>query len=269
MEVPSIVLETRDLSRHFGGLKAVEGVNLNIQEGQLHSIIGPNGAGKTTLFNLLSGTLSPTRGAILFRGQDITNLPPHRVAHLGLGRSFQITNIFPNLTVLENARLAAQSLGKDNFRLLTPAGRYLEYEEKAYAALEETGLAAMAQAPALSLPHGDKRKLELALLVAQDLRVWLLDEPAAGLATAQVPEFMALVDRARKSGNKTVVLVEHNMNIVMSLSDRISVMHQGQLLAEGAPREIADNKQVQKAYLGELYDLHEAVDQAEWTAANG
>ena len=126
----------------------------------------------------------------------------------------------------------------------------------------------MAQAPALSLPHGDKRKLELALLLAQDLHVWLLDEPAAGLATAQVPEFMALVNRARKSGNKTVVLVEHNMNIVMSLSERISVMHHGQLLAEGAPREIANNKQVQKAYLGELYDLDEVMDKAEG-ASNG
>lgn len=256
----TIILETQDLSRHFGGLQAVEAVDLQIREGQLHSIIGPNGAGKTTLFNLLSGTLAPTRGRILFRGQDITNLPPYRVAHLGLGRSFQITNIFPNLTVLENARLAAQSLGGDNFRLLTPATRFHSYEERAYAALEETGLADMAHVPALNLPHGDKRKLELALLVAQDLQVWLLDEPAAGLAAAQVPEFMALVDRARRSGNKTVVLVEHNMSIVMSLSDRITVMHHGRLLAEGAPREIAQNERVQKAYLGELYDLSDIVD---------
>jgi branched-chain amino acid transport system ATP-binding protein len=269
MSSDTIILETRDLSRHFGGLKAVEGVNLQVREGRLHSIIGPNGAGKTTLFNLLSGTLRPTRGQILLRGEDITNLPPHRAAHLGLGRSFQITNIFPTLTVLENARLAAQSLGNDNFRLLAPAGRFHQYEEKAYAALEETGLAAAAHTPALNLPHGDKRKLELALLLAQDLSVWLLDEPAAGLATAQVPEFMALVDRARRSGNKTVVLVEHNMNIVMSLSDRISVMHQGRLLAEGSPREIAGDESVQKAYLGELYDLGEVLDQAERAAANG
>lgn len=269
MSSGAVILETHDLSKQFGGLKAVEGVDLQIREGDLHSIIGPNGAGKTTLFNLLSGVLKPTRGRILLQGQDITNLPPHRAAHLGLGRSFQITNIFPSLTVLENVRLAAQSLGKDNFRLLTPAQRYRQYEEQAYAALEVTGLTATALTPALNLPHGDKRKLELAILVAQDLRVWLLDEPAAGLAAAQVPEFMTLVDQARRSGNKTVVLVEHNMNIVMSLSDRISVMHHGQLLAEGAPREIANNALVQQAYLGELYDLSDALERGEQAAANG
>jgi branched-chain amino acid transport system ATP-binding protein len=257
MSNQAVILETRDLSRHFGGLKAVEGVDLKIREGQLHAIIGPNGAGKTTFFNLLSGTLPPTRGQILLRGQDITHVPPHRTAHLGIGRSYQITNIFPTLTVLENVRLAAQSRGSDNFRLLSPADRFRQYEEKAYAALEETGLTQVAPLPASSLPHGDKRKLELAILLAQDLAIWLLDEPAAGLAAEQVPEFMALVDRVRKAGNKTVVLVEHNMNIVMSLSERISVMHQGKLLAEGTPREIAANETVQKAYLGEMYDWGE------------
>ncbi len=264
----AVILETRNLSRYFGGLKAVDGVNLQIHEGQLHSIIGPNGAGKTTLFNLLSGVLPPTQGQILLHGREITNHPTHKIAHLGIGRTYQITNIFPNLTVLENARLAAQALGGDNFRLLAPAGRFRAYEERAYHALEETGLAKAAHAPAASLPHGDKRKLELAILLAQELSIWLLDEPAAGLATEQVPEFMALVDRSRKAGNKTVVLVEHNMNIVMSLSDRISVMHQGQLLAEGTPREIAANTAVQKAYLGELYDLNEMMDQAEQVAAH-
>lgn len=249
----AIILETHDLSRHFGGLRAVEGVTLKIRAGHLHSIIGPNGAGKTTLFNLLSGLLKPTRGQVLLNGQDITPLPPHRIAHLGLGRSYQITNIFPTLTVLENVRLAAQALGPDNFRLFTPASNFKRYEEKARAALEETGLARAAAVPALSLPHGDKRKLELAILLAQDPSLLLLDEPTSGLAGELVPEFMSLVDRIRRSGNKTVVLVEHNMNIVMSLSDRISVMHQGQLLAEGGPAEIAADPIVQKAYLGELY----------------
>ena len=257
MTEPAFILETFDLSRHFGGLRAVDGVNLRVREGHLHSIIGPNGAGKTTLFNLLTGSLPPTRGRIHLRGQDITNQPPHRAARLGLGRSYQITNVFPTLTVLENARLAAQALGNDNFRLLTPARNLARYEDRARAALEETGLTQAAHLPALSLAHGDKRKLELAILLAQDLSVWLLDEPAAGLATEQVPEFMALVDRARKEGNKTVVLVEHNMNVVMSLSDRITVMHGGELLAEGTPAEIAANEAVRKAYLGELYDLSE------------
>lgn len=249
-----VILETRDLSRYFGGLHAVEGVNLAVRAGHLHSIIGPNGAGKTTLFNLLSGALKPTRGHVLLNGQDITPFPPHRIAHLGLGRSYQITNIFPTLTVFENVRLAAQALGGDNFRLFSPVAGFKRYEEEAFAALEETGLARAASLPALSLPHGDKRRLELAILLAQDPSILLLDEPTSGLAGELVPEFMSLVDRIRRQGGKTVVLVEHNMNIVMSLSDRISVMHQGQILAEGSPAEISANPAVQQAYLGELYD---------------
>ncbi|MEW5988198.1 MAG: ABC transporter ATP-binding protein [Chloroflexota bacterium] len=258
MSDEAIILETRDLTRHFGGLKAVEGVHLQIRAGHLHSIIGPNGAGKTTLFNMLSGALKPTRGRVLVRGQDVTDQPPHRTAHLGIGRSYQITNVFPGLTVLENVRLAAQALGQDNFKVFTPAGRFTRYLDKARAALDETGLLRVATSPAFALPQGDKRKLELAILLAQDLDIWLLDEPTSGLATEQVPGFMALVDRVRKAGGKTVVLVEHNMNVVMSLSDRISVMHQGRLLAEGTPAEIAADPMVQKAYLGELYDLSPA-----------
>jgi branched-chain amino acid transport system ATP-binding protein len=252
-ESQDIVLETRNLSRHFGGLKAVDGVNLQVRAGDFHSIIGPNGAGKTTLFNLLCGVLPPSGGQIFLRGQEITGAPPHRLAHLGVGRSYQITNIFPTLTVLENVRLAAQALGKDNFRLMTPVSRFPQYEERAYQALELAGLLPAASVPALNLPHGDKRKLELAILLAQDLDIWLLDEPTAGLASELVPEFMDLVNRTRRIGNKTVVLVEHNMSIVMKLSDRISVMHQGRLLAEGSPKEIAANETVRKAYLGELF----------------
>jgi len=249
-----VILETHDLSRYFGGLKAVDGVNLKVHAGHLHSIIGPNGAGKTTLFNLLSGAMKPTRGRVFLRGHDITDAPPHRSAHLGLSRSYQITNIFPNLSVLENVRLAAQALGPDNFKLFTAVERFDQYQEKAHEALAETGLAPMAAVPARDLPHGDKRRLELALLIAQDLDLWLLDEPTAGLASEQVPRFMGLLDRLRKAGQKTVVLVEHNMSVVMSLSDRISVMHYGQLLAEGKPAEIAADPMVRKAYLGELYN---------------
>ncbi|MFZ0544914.1 MAG: ABC transporter ATP-binding protein [Candidatus Promineifilaceae bacterium] len=248
-----VILETQDLSRHFGGLKAVDGVFLNVYGGHLHSVIGPNGAGKTTLFNLLSGALKPTRGRILLRGQDITDIPPYRTAHLGLGRSYQITNIFPNLTVFENVRLAAQALGSDNFKLFSRVSAFRRYEETAYQALEHTQLLDSASHPARTLPHGDKRRLELAILVAQDLDIWLLDEPTAGLASEQVPAFMELLNEVRQMGGKTVLLVEHNMNVVMSLSDRISVMHLGQLLAEGTPAEIAANPAVQKAYLGELY----------------
>jgi branched-chain amino acid transport system ATP-binding protein len=256
---PSI-LETRDLCRYFGGLKAVDGVSMKVQRGHLHAIIGPNGAGKTTFFNLLSSVLKPTGGRIFLRGEDITDLPTHRIARLGMGRSYQITNIFPNLTVLENVRLAAQALGSDNFKLLVGAGRFRRYLEKAEAALEQTGLTARAATPGASLPHGDKRKLELAILLAQDPEVLLLDEPTSGLASEQVPEFMDQIDSIRKATNKTIVLVEHNMNVVMSKSDRISVMHYGQLLAEGTPAEIAANPTVQQAYLGEMYgDLMEAA----------
>jgi branched-chain amino acid transport system ATP-binding protein len=248
-----MILETQNLSRYFGGLKAVDGVTLSIQEGELHAIIGPNGAGKTTLFNLLSGTLPPTNGRIFLRGQDITGLPPHKLAHLGIGRSYQVTNIFPGLSVLENVRLAAQAKGRDNFRLFTAVSRLPAYERRAQEALERVGLHAASLLPALALPHGDKRKLELAILLAQNADIWLMDEPTAGLAAELVPGFMALVDEVRRDGRKTVLLVEHNMSIVMSLSDRITVMHQGQILAQGTPGEIASNSAVQQAYLGELF----------------
>ncbi len=252
-----MILETRDLSRYFGGLKAVEGVNLSITEGHLHSVIGPNGAGKTTLFNLLTGVLKPTHGQIFLRGTDITRSPIHRRAHMGMGRSFQVTNIFPTQTVRENVRLAAQALGNHNFTWWRPASAFRQYEEQADHALAETGLAPVATTPAAALAHGDKRRLELAMLVAQDVDLWLLDEPTAGLATELVPEFMALVKRVQQAGQKTVLLVEHNMNVVMSLSDRVTVMHYGELLAEGTPAEIAANREVQTAYLGELYGDYE------------
>lgn len=254
-ETRSVILETKDLSRHFGGLKAVEGVDLRIRSGDLHSVIGPNGAGKTTLFNLLSGSMPPTRGQIFLRGENITGIASHQLAHMGVGRSYQITNIFPSLTVFENVRLSAQSLGQDNFKLLTAATEFNTYEDKAHEVLEETGLTGDATTQAGNLTHGDKRKLELAILLAQDLDIWLLDEPTSGLASEQVPQFMALIDRMRKEADKTVVLVEHKMDVVMSLSDRISVMHQGQLLAEGTPDEIRNDADVRKAYLGELLDI--------------
>jgi branched-chain amino acid transport system ATP-binding protein len=246
-----IVLETRDLSRHFGGLRAVDGVSVQVQAGALHSIIGPNGAGKTTLFNLISGTIKPTRGQVLLRGRDITGTPLHRMAHLGVGRSFQITNLFPNLTVLENARLAAQAQGGDSLKLWVTAGRFRRYEERARQALAQVGLADRADAPAAALPHGDKRRLELAILLAADPQVLLLDEPTAGMASEQVPLLLDIIRSVREATGKTILLVEHNMGIVMNVSDRITVMHQGQVLAEGTPGEIRASPAVQQAYLGE------------------
>ena len=249
--MPDIILEARELAKHFGGLHAVDGVNLQVQAGALHSIIGPNGAGKTTLFNLLSGYLQPTHGQVIFNGRDITGVPLHRIAHLGLGRSFQITNVFPNLTVLENVRLAAQAIGRDNLKMWQPSDAFKSYLDRAYAAIEQAGLKGKEALPASVLPHGDKRKLELAIILAADPKVLLLDEPTAGMASEQVPQLMAVIQGIRERGGKTIVLVEHNMNIVMRVSDRITVMHQGRVLAEGAPSEIAANEAVQTAYLGE------------------
>jgi branched-chain amino acid transport system ATP-binding protein len=248
------ILATRALRREFGALVAVDDVTMEIEEGALHSIIGPNGAGKTTFFNLVSGTLRPTAGRVFHRGEDITDLPAHRTIHRGIGRSFQITNIFPLLTVFENVRLACQAMGHDSFRLLRSHTRFADYVLRTQEVLELVGLTDRAAQPARTLPHGDQRKLELGMILAPDPEVLMLDEPTAGMAAEQVPELMALVDRIKQAGHKTVVLVEHNMNVVMNVSDRITVMHQGRLLAEGTPGEIASNERVQTAYLGELYD---------------
>ncbi len=248
-----IILEAQSLRKSFGALVAVQDVSLRVCGGALHSIIGPNGAGKTTLFNLLSGVAKPTAGRVIFRGRDITSLPAHRIAHLGIGRSYQITNVFPNLTVLENARLAAQAMGKDSFNLFVPVSRLTGYERRAWQVLELVGLKDRGHALASTLPHGDKRKLELGILLASDPEVLLLDEPTAGMASEQVPHLMALIADIRKSGNKTILLVEHNMDVVMNVSDSITVMHYGEVLAEGTPAQIAANEKVQKAYLGELY----------------
>ena len=249
----NIILQADHLRKDFDGLVAVEDVSLRVRAGSLHSIIGPNGAGKTTLFNLLSGVFKPTAGRVFFRERDITPLPPHRIAHLGIGRSFQITNVFPNLTVFENVRLAAQAMGRDSLNLIAPAMHFRDYAARARAVLARVGLVDKADALASTLAHGDKRKLEIGILLASDPQVLLLDEPTAGMASEQVPQLMSLIAEIRKAGDKTILLVEHNMDVVMNVSDAITVMHYGQVLAEGTPAQIAANEQVQKAYLGELY----------------
>ena len=253
MSESEIILEARNLRKEFGGLVAVNDVSLRIERGITHSIIGPNGAGKTTLFNLLSGIYPPTRGKVIFNGEDITNAPLHRRAHLGLGRSFQITNIFPDLTVFENVRLAAQAMSGVNFHFWRRADSYPAFIERAHEVLNTVGLKEDITLPANALPHGGKRKLELAILLAPDPDVLLLDEPTAGMAAEQVPELMATIDTIRRESGKTIIMVEHNMSVVMNSSDRITVMHLGALLAEGTPEEIATNQTVQSVYLGELY----------------
>lgn len=249
---PRIVLETRNLRKEFDGLVAVADVSLRVREGELHAIIGPNGAGKTTLFNLISGVLPPTAGKVFLRGQDITGLPPHQIARRGIGRSFQITNLFPNLTVLESVRLAAQAHGRQSLHFWAHYRRYREYEERALEIIHQVGLTGREYVLARALPHGDQRKLEIALLLATGPDVLLLDEPTAGMASGEIPMLMDLIRRLREEGGRTILLVEHKMDVVMNLSDRITVMHQGYILAEGTPAEISADERVQRAYLGEL-----------------
>ena len=253
---PEIILETSNLRKEFGALVAVADVSIKVKKNSLHAIIGPNGAGKTTFFNLLSGNIEPTSGDVLFKGKNITHQPVHKTIHYGIGRSFQITNIFPNLTVFENIRLASQALGKDNFKLFQKSTSFKAYQSRTWEVIERVGLKDRATTLAKTLPHGDQRKLELGMILAPDPEVLLLDEPTAGMAAEQVPELIALIQEIQQAGDKTVMLVEHNMNVVMSVSDAITVMHQGAVLAEGTPAEIAANEEVQTAYLGGLYELN-------------
>jgi len=247
------ILEARNLRKEFGGLVAVDDVSIRIRPLSLHSIIGPNGAGKTTLFNLLSGTMDPTHGHVYLKGREITRLASYKLVRLGLGRSFQITNTFPHLTVLENIRVAAQALGGDSLRLFRRHDAFEAYFDRARAVIEQVGLAGREDMPASILPHGDERKLELGIMLAGDPEVLLLDEPTAGMSSDEVPGLLEIIHGIREGGNKTVVLVEHRMDVVMSISDVITVMHQGAILAEGSPEQIAADPQVQSAYLGALY----------------
>lgn len=251
--MPETILTVRHVRKAFGGLVAVDDISLDVVSGQVHSIIGPNGAGKTTLMNLLSGVYKPTSGTISYNGSDITHIPLHRRAYLGIGRSFQITNIFPHLTVLENVRLAAQALSRTSLQWLRSTASYHDIEEQARQALQTVGLSQLAASTATTLPHGGKRKLEIAILLAQRPRLLILDEPTAGMASHEVPELIHIIEAIRQQGAKTIIIVEHNMHLVMNVSDRITVMHLGKVLAEGTAAEIAANKTVQSAYLGELY----------------
>jgi len=243
------LLETRGLSKSFGALAAVDNVSLAVQPGTLHSIIGPNGAGKTTFFNLLTGTFAPTAGDIFFDQKRITGTPAHRVAHLGIARSFQRTNVFPALSLLDNVWVAAFARRPSWSGLLwRRAERYPELVERARQALADVGLAEKSHHLARAISHGEQRQLELAIALAASPRVLLLDEPAAGLSPEESRRMVSLVRTLK--GRYTIVLIEHKMDIIMSVSDRISVMHFGRLIAEGSPSEIQRNPEVRRAYLG-------------------
>jgi branched-chain amino acid transport system ATP-binding protein len=243
------LLETRNLSKSFGALTAVDGVSVKVEAGTLHSIIGPNGAGKTTLFNLLTGTFPPSSGSLLLDGSDITGTPAHRVAHLGLARSFQRTNVFPALSLLDNVWVAAFACSPSWAGLAwRPAAKFPDLKNRALRALADVGLAEKSARLAREISHGEQRQLELAIALAAAPRVLLLDEPAAGLSPEETRRMVSLV-RGLK-GRYTIVLIEHKIDIIMSVSDRVSVMHFGKLIAEGTPEEIQRNPEVRRAYLG-------------------
>ena len=243
------ILETKNLTKAFGALTAVDAVSMQIEAGSLHSIIGPNGAGKTTLFNLLTGTFAPTSGRIVLDGKDITGTPANRVAHLGLARSYQRTTVFPAFSLFDNVWVAAFATGKSwNGLMWKSANEFPDAAERARQSLRDVGLEGRSSQLAREISHGEQRQLELAIALAAAPRVLLLDEPAAGLSPEETRKMVALV-RALK-GRYTIVLIEHKMDIIMSVSDRISVMHFGSLIAEGTPGEIQKNPEVRRAYLG-------------------
>jgi len=245
------ILATRDLGLDIGGARIVADVSLEVRAGELVGIIGPNGAGKTTLFNLLSGTVRPTTGSVELDGKDVTRDPPHRRTQAGLGRSFQVSSVFPLLSVGENVRLAAEAKLGGTLNVVRRAARYRPALERAGDALGKVGLASRTAWPAGMLSHGDKRKLELAMLLAGDPRVILLDEPIAGVSVEDVDGLMEVIRSVHADEGRTVLMVEHRMEVVVGLAERIAVMHHGSLLAFDTPDRVMADETVQTAYLGE------------------
>jgi branched-chain amino acid transport system ATP-binding protein len=244
----SSLLETVHLSKKFGALAAVVNVNLKVARGTIHSVIGPNGAGKTTLFNLLTGFLKPSGGAIVFDGNEITGLPPHEISKRGISRSFQITSIFPELTVRENLRIALQSRTAMSYRFLKKIAGKDGLHEKSSAILAQIGLLEKEGLPARHLSHGEKRVLDIGIGVATSPELLLLDEPASGLVGDEILRVTNLVKQI--SSSVTVILVEHNIDVVLSISNRITVLSYGSVIAEGSPADIQSNSKVQEVYLG-------------------
>jgi branched-chain amino acid transport system ATP-binding protein len=242
------ILETEDLTKEFAGLIAVNGVSLRVERGTIHALIGPNGAGKTTCFNLLTKFLSPTRGRILFKGHDISALAPADVAQLGIVRSFQISAVFPHLSVLENVRIALQRKRGGSFDFWRSAGVLDKFNERAMELIADVGLASFADWTAVELPYGRKRALEIATTLALDPEMLLLDEPTAGMAHEDIDRISQLIKRV--AANRTVLMVEHNLSVVADLCDRITVLTRGRVLAEGDYKAVSANPEVREAYMG-------------------
>ena len=247
METPA-ALRTQGLTRRFGGLVALDAVSLEFRVGELHAVIGPNGAGKTTLINLLSGDLAPSGGSVTLQGRDVTGLSPQRISRLGVGRSFQRTNVFMNFTVFENCRLAAQSRLRSSFRFLRPAARYRELNEAARQVVDTVDLNSRSEMKASDLSHGERRQLEVAMTLATAPTVLLLDEPLAGMGADEAARMVELLRKL--APRHAMLLVEHDMDAVFALAATLTVMVNGTVLASGPPAEIRANAQVQEAYLG-------------------
>ncbi|MYZ49592.1 ABC transporter ATP-binding protein [Propylenella binzhouense] len=242
------ILAAEGIGKRFGGFRALSDVSVAFEPGSLTSIIGPNGAGKSTFFNVLSGAFPPSEGRVRYEGRDITGLPQHRFAHLGIAKSFQITNLFPQLSALENVRIAGQAM-RSRFDMWTKRETIAELLDRAEALLELVGLAARRHEIAENLAHGEQRSLEIAVALACDPRLLLLDEPTAGMSPEEARAMMDLILKLNEE--RTVVLVEHRMKLVMGISSRIIVLHHGQLLAEGSPDAIRSHDEVRRVYLGQ------------------
>jgi branched-chain amino acid transport system ATP-binding protein len=245
----SALLTVTNLRKSFGGVAATDGVNLSVEKGELHAIIGPNGAGKTTLITQLCGSQKPDSGKIAFNGQDITRLPAHRRAGMGITRSFQITSLVMGMSVIDNVALAVQARQGHSFRFLKPARNIASIRDEALAMLGQVGLAERAEEPTINLSHGEHRQMELAIALASGAEMMLLDEPMAGLGPE---ESAGMVEKLKGiKGTKTILLIEHDMDAVFALADRISVLVYGKIIATGLPDEIRHNDDVRHAYLGE------------------
>ena len=244
------VLSTHALTVRFGGHVAVNAVTAEFHPGTLTAIVGPNGAGKTTYFNLVSGQLAATAGTVRLFGEDVTRLSAPRRAQRGIGRAFQLTQLFPNLSVIENVRLAVQSRARAGLHLLSLWSRHVELIERAEHYLERVALADKRDTPAAALAHGEQRKLEVAILLALEPQVLMFDEPTAGMSMDEVPVILELIQHIREQGDRTILLVEHKLDVVRSLADRILVLHEGRLVADGDPATVMASPVVQRAYLG-------------------
>jgi len=244
------ILETRDLTIRFGGHVAVDQVSCAFDRGTLTAIVGPNGAGKTTYFNLISGQLKASSGTVTLNGADITRLSVPERTNRGIGRAFQLTNLFPTLSVRENVRLVAQAKANRGFDMFSIAESHIELIERAEHVLAEVKLMDMADQTVSALPHGDQRKLEVALLIALGPQVLMFDEPTAGMSVDEVPVVLDLIKGLKLDQDRTILLVEHKMDVIRSLADRIIVLHNGALVADGEPAAVIQSPIVQEAYLG-------------------